>query len=641
MCGINGIIKNNIQDKDIINIKKMNSVLQHRGPDASAVWSNEYVALGHTRLSIIDVDNRSNQPFIKDGLVISYNGEIYNYKSLKKLLPNTKWLTNSDTEVVLELWRTYKEKSLNMLRGMFSFAIYDLKTNDTFLVRDHFGIKPLYYLKDNEKIFFSSELKAIESTLDVKLRISLTGVVASVMYAWIPEQNCIYKDVKKVLPGQYIHVNSNKINIYTYWTSKTLLEKPVKFKSKKESLEHLGHTLEDSVKNHLVSDVPVNAFLSGGLDSSLLVSMARKQLGKFDCFNIKFTDIDQKFEAMTDDAHYAKKISKYLDVNLHTIEVKSDLSNLLPKIVYHLDEPIGDSAAINTYLICDTAKKAGVKVLLSGMGADEILGGYRKHLALKVKSNLNWIPNKVLSGTESLISNLPLSSKNKGNKIIRWAKRFLSIAKLNNKDAFFRSYTYYDVDLISEIFEFDASKKIQSIISNYSEFYDYSINKRDLIDTMCFSDLNQFMVSLNLKYTDLASMAASTEVRVPFIDMEVIKAAFNINSNLKIRKFTQKYILKKIAEKWLPNEIIYRPKSSFTLPLRAWIKKDIKNLVSDYLLSNDGLAGRKLIKVNFINKLIDDENNNREDNAQKIWHLLTLEQWFKNHDNNNFKLNQF
>ena len=158
---------------------------------------------------------------------------------------------------------------------------------------------------------------------------------------------------------------------------------------------------------------------------------------------------------------------------------------------------------------------------------------------------------------------------------------------------------------------------------------------------MCFSDLNQFMVSLNLKYTDLASMAASTEVRVPFIDMEVIKAAFNINSNLKIKKFTQKYILKKIAEKWLPNEIIYRPKSSFTLPLRAWIKKDIKNLVSDYLLSNDGLAGRKLIKVNFINKLIDDENNNREDNAQKIWHLLTLEQWFKNHDNNNFKFNQF
>ena len=171
------------------------------------------------------------------------------------------------------------------------------------------------------------------------------------------------------------------------------------------------------------------------------------------------------------------------------------------------------------------------------------------------------------------------------------------------------------------------------IISDYEEFYDYSLNKRDLTDAMCFSDLNQFMVSLNLKYTDLASMAASTEVRVPFIDMEVIKAAFNISSNLKIKGFTQKYILKKVAEKWFPKEIIYRPKSSFTLPLRAWIKIDIKSLVSDYLLSNNGLAGRKIIKPKFIKKLIDDENNNREDNAQKIWHLLTLEQWLKNNKN--------
>ena len=208
---------------------------------------------------------------------------------------------------------------------------------------------------------------------------------------------------------------------------------------------------------------------------------------------------------------------------------------------------------------------------------------------MKIKKNLNWIPSKILSGTESLISNLPVNSFNRGNKIIRWAKRFLSIAKLKNKDAFFRSYTYYDTNLISEIFEFDASKKIQSIIADYDEFYNYSIDKRDLIDTMCFSDLNQFMVSLNLKYTDLASMAASTEVRVPFIDMEVIKATFDINSNLKIKRLTQKYLLKKVAEKWLPNEIIYRPKSSFTLPLRAWIKNDLKDLVSDYLLSENGL----------------------------------------------------
>ena len=631
MCGINGIIAKRINDVDVANIKKMNTILDHRGPDASGVWSNEQVAFGHTRLSIIDIDERSNQPFIKNGLVIVFNGEIYNYKNLKKKLPKTKWITNSDTEVVLELWRDYKEKSLNMLRGMFSFAIYDLETNDTFIARDHFGIKPLYYLKNDEYFIFSSELKAIKSTATIKPEISLTGIVASMIYAWIPEKNCIYEKVKKLLPGQYIHINADKINIYTYWSSKSLLEQSVNFNSKNESLEYLGGVIEDSVNNHLVSDVPVNAFLSGGLDSTLLVSMARKQLGKFDCFNIKFTEVDKQFESMTDDAYYAKKASNYLDVNLRTIEVKPDLINLLPKIVYHLDEPIGDSAAINTYLICDAASKAGVKVLLSGMGADEIFGGYRKHLAMKIKSNFNWVPSKVFSGFESLISNLPVYSNNRGNKFIRWTKRFLSIAKLKNKNAFFRSYTYYDANSISEIFEFDASKKMDLIKSNYEEFYDYSLNKRDLVDTMCFSDVNQFMVSLNLKYTDLASMAASTEVRVPFIDVEVIKAAFNINSNLKIKRLTQKFILKKIAEKWLPNNIIYRPKASFTLPLRAWIKKDIKNLVSEYLLSTNGLSGRGIIKPTFIKKLIDDEMQNREDNAQKIWHLLTLEQWLKNH----------
>ncbi|MBD1148818.1 asparagine synthase (glutamine-hydrolyzing) [Pelagibacterales bacterium SAG-MED30] len=630
MCGINGIISKNISDIDINHVKKMNSILNHRGPDASEMWSNKSAIFGHTRLSIIDIDKRSNQPFIKDGLIITFNGEIYNYKDLKKKLPQTKWITNSDTEVVLELWRNYKEKSLNMLRGMFAFAIHDITTNDTFIVRDHFGIKPVYYYKGDKNFIFSSELKAIKAILPTKPEISLTGIVSSMMYAWIPEINCIYKSIKKLLPGQYIHINSDKINIKSYWSSKSLLDQPTNYNSKAESIKYLDKVLEDSVKNHLVSDVPVNAFLSGGLDSTLVVSMARKQLGKFDCFNIKFTDTAKKHESMADDAYYATKAGKYLDVRLNTIEVKPDLAKLLPKIVDHLDEPIGDSAAISTFLICDAARKAGVKVLLSGMGADEILGGYRKHLAMKIKKNLNWIPSKILSGTESLISNLPVYSFNRGNKIIRWTKRFLSIAKLKNKDAFFRSYTYYDTNLISEIFEFDASKKIQSIIADYDEFYNYSIDKRDLIDTMCFSDLNQFMVSLNLKYTDLASMAASTEVRVPFIDMEVIKAAFDINSNLKIKRLTQKYLLKKVAEKWLPNEIIYRPKSSFTLPLRAWIKNDLKDLVSDYLLSENGLVGRKIIKPQFIKKLINDEDNNREDNAQKIWHLLTLEQWFKN-----------
>lgn len=608
----------------------MNNAIAHRGPDASETWSNNRCGFGHVRLSIIDLSTRSNQPFIKGSLIIVFNGEIYNYKELRSNIHDAVFTTESDTEVILELWRIHGPHSLSMLRGMFSFSIYDSSTDEIFVVRDHFGIKPLFYLQSAAEIIFSSELKSIAAATN-KLHVSSDAIAASLLYSWIPESSCIYSNVRKLPPGSYLKISKdNQVNLIHYWSSTSLIDAPILFKSKNTAANHLNTVLENSVNAHLVSDVPVNAFLSGGLDSSLLVAMARKHIGKLDCYTIKFSYEDQKHEAMADDAYYAKKVSKALDVKLNTIELTPDLSDLLPKIVHHLDEPIGDSAAINTFLICEAAHKAGVKVLLSGMGADEIFSGYRKHLANVFAAKYRVIPEYLRSLIEYPVKAMPASSHDHGNKIVRWAKRFISFANLPEADAFLRSYTYYDIDSLADEFEADVSLGLYEIKKNHHAIFNTAQQKRGLIDAMCFTDINNFMVSLNLAYSDRASMAASTEIRVPFIDLEVIKAAFSIHSDLKIHGNKQKYILKNVAERWLPHEIIYRPKSSFTMPLRAWIKNDLRGLVSDYLLSTEGLAGRKIIKPAFIKGLIEDEMAGREDNSQKIWHLLTLEQWLRN-----------
>lgn len=628
MCGINGVVGGLA---NTIDLQAANAVIAHRGPDAQGVWRGADVVLGHVRLSIIDVSERSNQPFVKDGLVIVFNGEVYNFRELARELLGVNFLTHSDTEVVLEAWRRWGVNCLQRLRGMFSFAIYDQRTRETYIVRDHFGIKPLFYKESGGSVFFSSELKSIEHLLRGQLQLNMDAVVASMMYVWIPEEVCIWQGVQKLTPGSYLKVSADGgLTHECYWRPESLLGSQPLITDATEAASYLGEVLERSVEAHLVSDVPVNAFLSGGLDSSLLVAMARKHLPAVDSFTIRFSEQDQKHEAMADDAFYAERVARALDVKLHTIEVSPDLTQLLPKIVHHLDEPIGDSAAINTFLICDAARAAGVKVLLSGMGADEMFAGYRKHFANSLAARYRAVPLPLRHLVESGLGLMPVSVGGKGIKLVRWAKRFTSFAGLPEADAFLRSYTYYDGRELSAAFSPDVAGSVASLVEQHHQTFDVA-RSRGLIDAMCYTDINRFMNSLNLTYSDRASMAASTEVRVPFIDLEVAKVAFSIDGRLKLKGGVQKYILKKVAESWLPRDVIYRPKSSFTMPLRAWIKRDLGDMIDDYLLSPNGLGARGILKQNFIKSLVDDERAGREDNAQKIWHLLTLEQWMRNH----------
>lgn len=630
MCGIAGIVG---AESTVAQLEQMAASQAHRGPDHMGYFRDRNTAFAHQRLSIVDLNARSNQPLTKAGLTIVFNGEIYNFREIRRQLePSVIFQTTSDTEVVLEAWRKWGPRSLDELRGMFAFSVYDSATGEAHIARDPFGIKPLFYCAmPGSGLAFASELKALETIARDRLTLNHEAIAASLFYVWIPEDLCIWNEVSKLAPGHYLHVRANgTFHLHRYWQPLDLISNPPTLMEETSAVDALEQCLTQSVKSHLVADVPINSFLSGGLDSSLIVAMARHELSTLDCYTIKFTEEAKKQEAMPDDAYYAGVAAKALGVHLNTIEVKPDMADLLPRIVHHLDEPIGDSAAINTFLICDAAHRNGVKVLLSGMGADELFGGYRKHLANQLAAYYRRIPSWLRTRLISpLVRRIPVASGGRGLRLARWSRRFLDFADLPEADAFLGSYSYYTPSVLDQLTRFKAGEFSADIVRRHHRIYQSAASRRP-IDRMCFTDSQMFMTSLNLAYTDRASMAASTEVRVPFIDKEVARVAFSIDSRLKIKGRTSKHVLKKVAEQWLPGEIVNRPKSSFTMPLRAWMKGDLRGVVEDYILSGRGLAGRGLLNSKMLKHLVDADRRGQEDNAQRIWHLLTLEQWLRN-----------
>jgi asparagine synthase (glutamine-hydrolysing) len=365
--------------------------------------------------------------------------------------------------------------------------------------------------------------------------------------------------------------------------------------------------------------------LSGGLDSSLIAALAKNQNEQLSTYTISTLQEDKKIEQMPDDEKYANIVAKNFGLDHHTIQISPDILKEFPKMVRTLDEPIGDPAAINTYLICKAARDRGVKVLLSGMGADEIYFGYRRQKATLIAQKYNKLPGFVKKVTASAAGMLPVKVFGKGFKFGRWAKRFLSFATLPVDEAYMRSYSYYDTQELKQLFKDGYTPAIEAVRQEHQDLFKAKY-RTDLVNQICNVDTHMFMLGLNLTYTDRASMAASVEVRVPFIDKLVIERAMRVPGKLKIKKGVPKYILKKAAEKYLPSEIIYRPKAAFGAPIRSWISKDLRGMVDD-LLSKESVEKRGFFNYDYIKKLIDADRSGQEDYAYQIYQLLTLELW--------------
>jgi asparagine synthase (glutamine-hydrolysing) len=632
MCGIVGLY-NFATEQDTM--ARMLRAIAHRGPDAEGIAELQShsadVRLGHRRLSIIDLSDAANQPFEKDGLVVVYNGEIYNYQQLRRELATAgvRFRTTSDTEVLLEAWRRWGAASLNRLRGMFAFAMLDRRTDRLVLGRDPFGIKPLFIARRNGGLAFASELKALVLALGNALEIDATALVASLMYYWVPESHCVYQGVEKLPPGHWAEISPD--GTYRQRCYYDPQHELVHDSYREIDISDLRAVIEDSVAAHMVADVPVSAFLSGGLDSSLITAIAARQGHAIEGYTISFREEDQKLEAMPDDLFYARKIAAAYGIKLQEIEIAPDVAEMLPRMVAVLDEPIGDAAAINAFLICRAARDAGVKVLLSGMGADELFGGYRKHLACMLAARYRRLPGFVRNGiVRPVVERLPVARRNRGYRTIRWAKRFLAFADMPEEAGFRRSYTHWSLSEFHGLLNPDLYGVVDRLINEHAEIYgQYRMaNCGDQVNSMCYTDVRHFLPGLNLAYTDRASMAASTEVRVPYVDREVAAAAFAISGRRKIERWQTKAVLKKAAEPYLPKEVVYRPKGLFSAPLRAWIRRDLQPMVEDLLM------GGRMSRSGFLNaarlrRLVDDDRAGAADHSKEIWQLMTLESWLR------------
>jgi asparagine synthase (glutamine-hydrolysing) len=624
MCGIAGCYQQ--VDGDTL-IEAMSERLSPRGPDDHGLFSYQEgqvsVQLAHRRLSIIDLSQGGHQPLSRDGLSLTYNGELYNYRELRADLAahGVQFRTSSDTEVVLEAWRHWGADALPRFRGMFALAIFDERTKRLVLARDQLGIKPLHYLPRKDGVVFASELKSIVTALGRGMEADPGALVASLLYYWVPPDRCAIKGVSKLPPGSWAEfLPDGRHIVRRYWA----IEEVAATAAAGPPVD-LTSVIEASVEAHLVADVPVSTFLSGGLDSSIISVLAKRWNPDLDAYTITFRRQDHRLEAMPDDAVYARKVAQQFGITLHEIEASPDIVELLPRIIDILDEPVGDPAAINTLLMCETARDAGVKVMLSGMGADELFGGYRKHLACQLASRYRQVPSPLRRGVRGTVDHLPVVAAGHGLRHVRWAKRFLDFAELPEAEAFRRSYTLYDPPDLMGLISPELGGYVNDILEEHDTIYADSTMQHP-VDRMCLTDSRLFLPGLNLAYTDRASMAASIEVRVPFVDPIVAAAAFSFPGTAKIRGRTTKAALKDAASAWLPDEIINRPKASFSAPLRAWISRDLKETVDQELLGGE-LVASGFLRRPALERLIEDERNGRQDNSKQIWQLLTTEMW--------------
>ena len=624
MCGIAGAYQQ-VDGEEVTEI--MGRCLEHRGPDEEGSFSytdeRVHVQFAHRRLSIIDL-RHGQQPLVKRPFALCYNGELYNYREIKAELAagGSRFATTSDTEVVLEAWRRWGPRCLRRFRGMFAFALLDQATGSLFLARDHFGIKPLHYIRRKDGVVFASELKALVKAFGTELRMLPQALVASMLYYWVPDQLCSLQNVEKLQPGTCAEfLPDGTCRVERYWD---IVEEAA---AAQEADYDLREVIEASVTAHLVADVPVSSFLSGGLDSSIVTVLAKRANPQIDAYTITFRAEDQRLEAMPDDSLYARKIAQRHGVQLHEIEIKPDVVELLPRMVDILDEPTGDPAAINTLLMSDGAREAGVKVLLSGMGADELFGGYRKHVACLLAGRYRQLPAFVHRSATGVVNRLPVTAAGRGLRYARWAKRFLTFAELPEEAAFRRSYSLYAPGELAALLGPELRGDIDDVVAQHLQVYEDN-GLSDQVNRMCLADTRLFLPGLNLAYTDRASMAASTEVRVPFVDVEVFRAAFSLAGKDKISGRNGKIALKRAAEAWLPNEIVYRPKASFSAPLRAWVTRDLRDVIDESLLGGE-LVGTGFLHRPALAALVQDDRTGREDRSKQLWQLLTLEFWYR------------
>ncbi|MBO4601004.1 MAG: asparagine synthase (glutamine-hydrolyzing) [Bacilli bacterium] len=600
MCGIAGFINGKDNKKDVI--KKMTDRIIHRGPDAEGFYIDDNIALGHRRLSIIDLSSGDQPIYNEDKTIVTvFNGEIYNYLELKSELTKCghKFKTNCDTEVLVHGYEEWKEELPKKLRGMFAFAIYDIKEKVLFLVRDNFGIKPLYFYNNNGTFMFASEIKSFLEHEDFVKELNKEIIPSYMSFSFTPTKETLFKGVYRVDSGTYMVIKNGKIKTDRYFN--------ISFNIKKDTYEKtvddIDKLMHESVEKHMISDVEVGSFLSSGIDSSYLVALAKPDK----TYTVGYSD--KKYNEI----EYAKDLTSKLSIN-NTSKIinKEEYLDIIQKIMYHLDEPTADPAAVALYFVAELASK-DVKVVLSGEGADEFFGGYNFYRSDVDVSWYNKVPRFIRRGIAKLCLHLP---EIKGlNFLVRRGltleENYIGVNKVYSEREAKKIYKYHDY-----IKNQDITKEV------YDEF-----KNSDDITKMQAIDINFWLIKDILQKADRMTMAHSLEGRVPFIDKEVFKYASSLPIEYKVTKENTKVALRDAAKRVIPTEAYKKKKLGFPVPLRSWMKDDDFYNEIKRVFNLD--IAKELFNVKHLVKLLDNHRKGKKDNYKKVWTIYCFLRWYE------------
>ncbi len=640
MCGIAGLA--NCGDREVLG--RMAHVQAHRGPDDSGLWERRfpdgsYIGLGSRRLAILDLSADGHMPMCNEDrtIWITYNGEIYNFAELRRELQSKghHFASNTDTEVVIHLYEQEGADCVQRLQGMFAFAICDLRSGrpELFLARDHFGVKPFYYAQRGRKLAFASEVKALLHVPEIEAEIDLESLHQYLTFLWVPDPKTMFQGIYKLPAGHCATFRDGELKIRQYWDLSFPRAGADYPRSEADLADEVRERFRQSVERQMVSDVPIGAFLSAGLDSSSIVAMmcrAAKQPVR--TYTITFPRKYRVGETTLDDPAVPARLARQLGCENQQIVVEPDVADLLPRLTWHMDEPTADPAIITAYLVCREARKQAT-VLLSGVGGDELFAGYRKHAAYRWARAYQRMPRGLRAGIESGLNALPGLRGTSLKGSVRLAKKMARSASLDPQESFIRNCTYLDaaqkMNLYTDAVR-DQLRTSDPAIRHRSSFD--SVRDADFLNQMLYLDTKIFMVSLNLNYNDKMSMASSVEVRVPFLDRELAEfAAWSIPPDLKLKgsfRTTTKHIFRRAMQGILPAEVLRQPKAGFAAPVDYWLAHDLKEMVDD-LLSETNIRQRGLFRPEAVRRFVDEHRSGDEDWSMQIWQFLTLENWMR------------
>jgi asparagine synthase (glutamine-hydrolysing) len=621
MCGIVGLVRNDRKPLDRDLLARMNDAIRHRGPDDDGFYLNGPVGLGMRRLAIIDLKSGQQPIHNQDGTTwIVFNGEIYNYLELRQHLEKLghTFYTNSDTEAIVHAYDQYGTDCPKYLRGMFAFAIWNERTQELFLTRDRVGKKPILYAEVNGQLVFASEFTALLQHPDISREIQPEAIDAYLSFMCVPAPLTAYRSIRKLEPGHWLRWRQGETTIERYWQPDFSQKLDI---SEEEAGERAIEILRDSVKVRLMSEVPLGAFLSGGIDSSAVVAlMAQESSEKVKTFSIGFEE--QDFSEL----HHARRVAEWVGADHHEFIVRPDAIEILPLLVEHYGEPYADSSAVPTYYVARETRKH-VTVALNGDGGDESFAGYERYAAMQLAENYRKVPEFVRKSVNVGVGLIPTSEL--GRSRLRSGKRFLEAASLPKVDRYLRWVSIFDAAAKSSLYS-DAFKS--ETTSDYAksllEPWFVRANGSGFVDASLLADLMTYLPNDLLVKVDIATMAVSLEARSPFLDHHVIEFAASLPEKFKLRGLTTKYLLKKVLRKLLPSENLDRRKMGFGVPIGHWFRGKMQPFLREVVLSEKAL-NRGLFKPETVRLLVDQHTEGRRDYSHQLWTLLMLELWFQ------------